>query len=42
MFSREVVKSRIEPSGTPALTGYFAKSSHPGPLGAICYCEKVN
>ena len=25
----------------PALTGYFAKAPHPGPLEAIYYCEKV-
>ena len=40
MFSREVAKSRIEPSGTPTLTGYFAKTFYPGPLGAICYRKK--
>ena len=41
IFSVKDPGSRMEPSGTPALTGYSAKTFHPGPLEAIYYWKKV-
>ena len=40
MYSRKSVGTRMEPWGTPALTGYSCEDFHPEPLEAIYYWER--
>ena len=37
MYSRKSVEPRMDTWGTPALTGYSYKDSHPEPLKAAYY-----
>ena len=37
MYSRKSVGPRMDPCGTPALTGYSCKISHPEPPEAAYY-----
>ena len=40
MYTRKSVGPRMEPWGTPPLTGFLANTSHPDPLKPVYYWEK--
>ena len=37
MYSRKSVRPRMDPLGTPALTGYSCETSHPELFEAVYY-----
>ena len=41
MYSRKTVGLRVEPQGTPALTGYSYKNVSSKTLKAVYYLEKM-